>query len=398
MTTRSLVDGDVAAGEMGRSVDATLRRVAVICRLLGWSWMVLLSTITLASDDNASAGVVVGALAIATIWTAVTFGAARSHRTFSSARFVVADGVVAAIVLLSSTIAGSEHFFHGGYPMSWLGIAAYAWGFRDTVLGSVALALEQGVVELAAGSGVVPIAGSVTFMVFGIVAGWSFSALREADRERLEARESLDLEQQERARFEERAELANRLHDSVLQTRCVALRCVALRCVALRREAGPRSGSCAERQVRYLARRQERELRGTIDEYRSPYDPSLRAALLHHCGEIEDLYKVEVDVVIRGDAEVDDRYDVAIGAARAALINAAKHSGRLDIYVYAELSQSRAKVYVRDRGVGYDVTAAPQRGVLHSLTEPVEAAGGSVEIKTAPGEGTEVVITMDRMR
>ena len=253
MTTRSLVDGDVAAGEMGRSVDATLRRVAVICRLLGWSWMVLLSTITLASDDNASAGVVVGALAIATIWTAVTFGAARSHRTFSSARFVVADGVVAAIVLLSSTIAGSEHFFHGGYPMSWLGIAAYAWGFRDTVLGSVALALEQGVVELAAGSGVVPIAGSVTFMVFGIVAGWSFSALREADRERLEARESLDLEQQERARFEERAELANRLHDSVLQT-LVALRCVALRCVARRGTnarfgtwLAARSGSCAER-------------------------------------------------------------------------------------------------------------------------------------------------------
>ena len=268
MTTRSLVDGDVAAGEMGRSVDATLRRVAVIFRLLGWSWMVLLSTITLASDDNASAGVVVGALAIATIWTAVTFGAARSHRTFSSARFVVADGVVAAIVLLSSTIAGSEHFFHGGYPMSWLGIAAYAWGFRDTVLGSVALALEQGVVELAAGSGAVPIAGSVTFMVFGIVAGWSFSALREADRERLEARESLALEQQERARFEERAELANRLHDSVLQTlvalrcvalRCVALRCVVLRCVALRCVArrgtnarfgtwlAARSGSCAER-------------------------------------------------------------------------------------------------------------------------------------------------------
>ena len=258
MTTRSLVDGDVAAGEMGRSVDATLRRVAVIFRLLGWSWMVLLSTITLASDDNASAGVVVGALAIATIWTAVTFGAARSHRTFSSVRFVVADGVVAAIVLLSSRIAGSEHFFHGGYPMSWLGIAAYAWGFRDTVLGSVALALEQGVVELAAGSGAVPIAGSVTFMVFGIVAGWSFSALREADRERLEARESLALEQQERARFEERAELANRLHDSVLQTlvalRCVALRCVALRCVARRGTnarfgtwLAARSGSCAER-------------------------------------------------------------------------------------------------------------------------------------------------------
>ena len=379
MSTRSLVDGDVAAGKIGRSVDATLRRVAVIFRLLGWSWMVLLSTITLASDDEASAGVVVGALAIATIWTAVTLGAARSHRTLSSARFVVADGVVAAIVLLSSTIAGAEHFFHGGYPMSWLGIAAYAWGFRDTVLGSVALAIEQGVVELVGGSGAVPVAGSVTFMVFGIVAGWSFSALREADRERLEARESLAREQQERARFEERAELANRLHDSVLQT-----------LIALRREAGD------ERQVRYLARRQERELRSTIDEYRSPYDPSLRAALLNHCGEIEDLYKVEVDVVIRGDAEVDDRYDAAIGAAREALINAAKHSERLDIYVYAELSQPRAKVFIRDRGVGYDLTTPPQRGVLHSLIEPVEAAGGSVDIRTAPGEGTEVVITMDR--
>ena len=201
---------------------------------------------------------------------------------------------------------------------------------------------------------------------------------RRADEDRLQARESLAHEQQERARFEERAELAKRLHDSVLQT-----------LIALRREAGD------ERQVRYLARRQERELRSTIDEYRSPYDPSLRAALLHHCGEVEDMYKVEIDAVIRGDAGVDERYGLLVNAFREALINAAKHSGRLDVDVYAELSESRAEVFVRDRGAGFELEATTGRGLMHSMSQPVEAVGGVVEIKSAPNAGTEVMITMD---
>ena len=378
MTIGTPEAGIEPAGERVLPVDATLRRVAVIFRLLGWAWMFMLGIVTLLSDKEATPAVVVGTMALVTVWTAGTLLAARTHGTLSANWYVVADGVVAMAVLLSSTVAGADHFFHGGYPMSWLGIAAYAWGFRGTVLGSVVLAVEQGAVEYFAESEAVPIAGSVTFIVFATVAGWAFSAIRLAVRERMEAEEELVAEQRERARFEERAELANQLHDSVLQT-----------LIALRREAGD------EREVRYLARRQERELRGTIDEYRSPFEHSLRAALLAHCGEVEDLYRVEVDAVIRGDAGSDGGFAVVAPAAREALINAAKHSGRLDIDLYAELAPTCVEVFVRDRGVGFEMPAEPAgRGMENSIVRRVKDAGGSVLIESRPGDGTKVEIKM----
>lgn len=358
-------------------VDATLRRVTVIFRLLGWAWMLLLVVVTLFSDDDAEPAVVAGSMVLATLWTVGTLGAARSHENLSAHWFVVADGLVAVLILMASSIAGADDFFHGGYPMSWLGVAAYGWGFRGAIGGSLVLALEQAVVEFLGDKAPVPIAGSVTFIVFAAVAGWGYSALRRADRSRLEARVKLAAEQRERARFEERSVLANRLHDSVLQT-----------LIAIRRDAAD------ARQVRYLARRQERELRETIDEFRSPFEHSLRASLLHHCGEVEDLYKVEVDAVIRGDADAAGPFGVVAAAAREALINAAKHSGRIDIDLYADLTSGAVAVFVRDRGKGFDSEGELRRGLDHSLVDPVRAAGGSVDIQSSPKTGTEIVIRM----
>ena len=359
-------------------VDATLRRVAVIFRLLGWAWMTLLAVVTLIDDDKADPAVVAVSLALVTVWTGVTLAVRHSHNILSSSTFVVADGLVAVFALASGSIAESEHLFSGGYPMSWLGIAAYAWGIRGAVAGSVVLAVEQGIVEYLADRPAVPIAGSVTFVVFAIVAGWGFTALRRADRARLDAFEELTEEQRARARFEERAEMANRLHDSVLQT-----------LIAIRRESDD------EGQVRYLARRQERELRGTIDEYRSPFARSLRAQLLQNCAEVEDLYRVEIDAVVRGDGPADGAATAVVIAAREALINAAKHSGQLAIDLYAVLGESHIEVFVRDRGRGFDPASAAAGGIAHSLKGPVERVGGTVRLRSAPGKGTEVVIVME---
>jgi signal transduction histidine kinase len=350
----------------------------VIFRILGWAWMALLVAITLVSDNGSDVGITLGSLAVVTAWTGATLYAAQAHERLSSSAFVIADGLVAIGALASSAVAGAENMFSGGYPMSWLGVAAYAWGMRGAVAGSTVLAVEQAIVEFQADKGAVPIAGSVTFIVFAVVAGWGYSAVRRADRARLDARAKLAAEQQERARFEERARLANRLHDSVLQT-----------LVAIRREPGD------ERQVRYLARRQERELRSTIDAYRSPYEDSLRAALLAASGEIEDLYKLEVDVVVRGDAPAGDHFGVVVSAVREALINAAKHSGCEDIDVYALLARSRAEVYVRDRGKGFDLSSVSASGLEHSLIGPIRDAGGDVRVQSSPGGGTEIVIVME---
>jgi signal transduction histidine kinase len=369
----------------GLPVNATLRRIVVIFRLLGWAWMLAAVIVTLIYDDEVNAGIAIGAAALATMWTALTLWAARSHERLTNLVFVGVDLAITLAILSASEVAGADHFFHGGYPMSWIIVAAYAWGFRGVAYGSLTLVAEQIVVDIVSGRAEVSVVGAVTFLVFGIVVGWAFSALRDGERRRLETvaqlaeeQEKLAAEQRQRARFEERVELANRLHDSVLQT-----------LIVLRRDSDD------SRQVRYLARRQERQLRQTINEFRSPYHNSVRAALLRHTAEIEDMYKVEVEAVVRGDAEMSDRLEAVAGAAREALSNAAKHSGELGIDLYAELSDRRVEVFIRDRGRGFDPGGRGGGGLQHSLVRRVESAGGRVEINSAPGKGTEIAIRVD---
>lgn len=349
-------------------VEAPLQRVTLLFRSLGWLWMLILVVVALAADDVERPAVALAAMFVATVWTGVTYWAAGSGN-LGRIWFVLADGAVALAIGAASTLADANDLFHGGYPLSWIAVAAYGGGIRWALPASFVLAAEQVVVHAVDGRGVVAATGSLVFVVTAIILGWAFDSLRKLDR-------ALDTEQRARVRFEERVELANRLHDSVLQT-----------LIALRREADD------PRQVRYLARRQERQLRATISEYRSPFDPSVRVELQRICDEVEDVHQVEIDAVIRGDAPCSDEARSILGGASEALINAAKHAevGRVDLY--AELEEDYIELFVRDRGHGFDPAAlSGGRGLQHSLQERVVAVGGTVHIASEVGAGTEVAI------
>jgi signal transduction histidine kinase len=187
-------------------------------------------------------------------------------------------------------------------------------------------------------------------------------------------------ERAERIRSQERAELAAHLHDSVLQT-------LAL----IQRNAG------SAREVTRLARGQERELRELLygsNAASGQFDKRLRDA----AAEIEDAYAVPVDVVVVGDAELNERLAALLAAAREALVNAAKHSGASAVSVYAEVEDDAVTVYVRDRGVGFDPAAvgADRHGVRGSIVARIERHGGDAQIRSAPGTGTEVEMRMPR--
>ncbi len=358
-------------------VDETLRRVVVVFRVLSWAWMLTLVILTLVTDEGANAAVVTIAMVIATAWTAATIWAARS-RFLGAPAFVAVDGAVALAIGAASSIAGAEDLFHAGMPMSWILVAAYGFGFWGAVPTSVIVGIEQVIVHFVDDRSNVGAAGSLVFIVFAVVLGIAFDALRSAETRRLEVEDRLRTETAERIRHEERADLADRLHDSVLQTLHV-----------IRRDAADTE------QVRYLARRQERALRRTIDEYRSPHISSFRAELLELCDQVEDTYRIQVDTVIRDDTAMTTPLESVLGAAREALVNAAKHSGVAQIDLYAEAVPDTLTVHVRDRGRGFDPAAAGGGGGMdHSLISRVEKAGGTVSVESTPGEGTEVIISM----
>jgi signal transduction histidine kinase len=188
-------------------------------------------------------------------------------------------------------------------------------------------------------------------------------------------------ERRERIRTEERASMAARLHDSVLQT------------LALVQRADD------ARSAQRLARRQERELRAWLyggEELDAP--DTFAAALRHATEDVETRYDVEVELVQPSDAPLDEDLDALVSAAREALTNAAKHAGTGTVSVLARVSEREASVFVRDRGRGFDRAGVPsdRAGVRESIEGRMTRHGGRAEIHTAPGEGTEVELILPR--
>ena len=165
------------------------------------------------------------------------------------------------------------------------------------------------------------------------------------------------------------------------------------------------------REVLRLARGQERQLRtwlyspdGYGREPKSgestgvPTPPTLSAAIAAASGEVEDTFAIVVAPVFVGDCPMDEKLAALAQAAREAMVNAAKHSGQSEVSVYVEVEPAEATVFVRDRGKGFDPASVPEdrHGVADSIHGRMARYGGTVRLRTAPGEGTEVHLTMPR--
>ena len=195
--------------------------------------------------------------------------------------------------------------------------------------------------------------------------------------------DSREEERTARVRSEERASVAAHLHDSVLQT-------LAL----IQRHADDQQA------VSRLARGQERELRAWL------YDPKVvreggtwAGVVAGMVAEVEADHALIVDPVVVGDAPIDDGLAALGAATREALVNAAKHSGATAADLYTEVTPERVSVFVRDRGKGFDPATVPddRRGLRDSVSGRLARLGGTAEIRSAPGEGTEVELMLPRV-
>jgi signal transduction histidine kinase len=96
---------------------------------------------------------------------------------------------------------------------------------------------------------------------------------------------------------------------------------------------------------------------------------------------------------------MDQHLAALVAASREAMVNAAKHAAVEEISVYAEVEDGTVSVFVRDRGVGFDPTAVgtDRRGLAESIRGRMERHGGTATVRSQPGEGTEVELTIPVM-
>ena len=195
--------------------------------------------------------------------------------------------------------------------------------------------------------------------------------------------EQLGRERDEAARAAARDEVAAHLHDSVLQTLALIQR-----------------STDQPRRMVTLARQQERELRAWLYGDRDALGPttSLAAAVDDVVGEVEAAFDLDIEVVVVGDAPVDEAVSGLLAAAREALVNVGKHAGVTDASLYVEVADDAIEAFVRDRGVGFDpaAVATDRRGLRGSIHGRLGRLGGHAHVTTTPGAGVEVELCVPR--
>lgn len=376
----SVSDSNVRRGRTIPEIETTLLRIVVVFRIVGVVWLAALAILTLATepaaiDESRRTWIIVSAMAIAVIWTVVTvFLAYIDPATLTRPLFQIVDLALATWVAATPGLVGTDVFFAGGWPISSPFLIATTRGIASVVAPAAIVTAASAVGVASAGARAAEVIA--INLLTPLVVAWGFGTIRRQDAQRRRAEEALAEEQTKLAIANERSETAAHLHDSVLQT------------LALIQRTDP-----ANREVARLARRQERELRAWLNgDSALGSAHALSRAVIQAAEEVEDEYDVMIEVSTAGDAPLDDRVSGIVLAAREAMKNAARFSGVQRFFVLSEAGSDGVRVVIRDRGSGFDPGSVPsdRRGIRESISGRMERLGGTADIRSTVGEGTEV--------
>lgn len=396
--------GQISAPVAATGVAALARGVLVIrWAVLAWMAVVVVSAIMAGRDTGLATAIV--AMCIAAAWVAWLTVAAPPSSARASARepaggdtaVLVIDLVVAGILVVVGT---RQPLFATVYPVT----AALAWGAARGTRGGILAGVSLGLVSIVAwlvpdGASVAQapvialLRDPVNFVLAG--GGLGFVAdLLERSAAQVRAAQDEQVRATERAaRATERESLGRQIHDSVLQT------------LALVHKRGRELAECKQvpgtevAQLAELAAAQEGELRAMIlrrlddtprDVRTAPLRDRLEAAVATVAADLD------VSVIAVGDIRLPVRHVHELGAAvEQAMTNVVQHANAGQAWVFAEIDADHVVVSVRDDGRGFTLDAVALRaagkfGLLRSIRGRVEDLGGTVQIDSAPGRGTEL--------
>jgi two-component system sensor histidine kinase UhpB len=215
----------------------------------------------------------------------------------------------------------------------------------------------------------------------------------ELSQERLRALSRRLLEVQE----EERGRLARDLHDDIGQ----ALTALKIQLESLARDGGESSArvlECVETTRHTLAR--VRQLSLSLRPLQLD-DLGLVAALRSHLDRQASVGALtpHFDAAEAPQAIAPEIETACFRVAQEAINNVLRHAGAQNLWVRIFTAGGRLALSVRDDGRGFDLDSARRRGAagaslgLVGMEERTALAGGTLELRSAPGQGAVLLAT-----
>ena len=197
----------------------------------------------------------------------------------------------------------------------------------------------------------------------------------------------------------ERRGIARELHDSAGQ----ALTAIRIQVQLIGDLLAAREGDDAKTTT--MARRTLRMVDATVEEIRRAVnqlgpavldDVGLKAAILRAADDLSDATQVQVEVHYDVEDELDASIEITTyRLVQESLTNVARHAEASEVTLEVELSDGALEVSIRDDGKGFDPDAVgPRRRGLVGMRERVELLGGSIEITSSSGRGTQIAVAL----
>ncbi len=195
------------------------------------------------------------------------------------------------------------------------------------------------------------------------------------------------------AQDEERHRLARDLHDGV-QQQLVVLRMRLGMAAGVAHDREGQDGPVLEAFGQELDDAIQRLRETSHDLYPSILvDRGLSSALHSYVG------RLPLSTRLRLDPDPLPRLPPPVEAAAyflmsEALTNVLKHSGATDVAISLQVHDARLLLTVEDDGKGFDPSAQERHGGLLHMEDRVGSFGGHVQVTSAPGSGTSVVVSL----
>lgn len=150
-----------------------------------------------------------------------------------------------------------------------------------------------------------------------------------------------------------------------------------------------------------VARSGLKELRRTISDLRPPVlqRGSLVKSLQHYLRDYQQYHALPVELLLSGNEEmIPPSYHLALfRIVQEGLHNVRKHAGASWVFVKLEIRPDRLQIVIRDNGKGFDPGRLADQGGgfgLAGIRERAELLRGEMRVKTVPGRGTELSVTV----